>query len=364
VGERASVRFNTGRALTTTVGVDTLGYVYNVGLSFPSPNGLGAVPTPGSNPRIANISTGVTQFGVAGYVEEVLHAGPVDVTAGSRLESLHYGGNAHTVFDPRAVVRARVHPRVTAIAATGLFHQPPPVFALVPQAGNPNLLPQRAWQSSVGFETTLPLQLETRVTGFYSRMWDLPRSTYAIVSTPSGPMRALALSDGEGRAYGVEVLIRRRLERGIYGWVSYTLSRSERFVGNGRVVPFTYDQTHVLNVAASWDIDRHWRVGARFQLATGSPTSQVNGAIYDADSDSYRPQYVSDAARLPTYHQLDLRVDYNFRAGPLRMALYADVLNVYWAQNAEGWVYQYDYMARQPLPGIPILPTIGVRGEL
>jgi outer membrane receptor protein involved in Fe transport len=338
--------------------------VYNVGVSFPEPSGFGAVPSPASNPRVADITSNVTQLGIAGYVEEVLHNGPVEFTAGSRIEAIRYSGHTFVVPDPRMVARVRVHPRVTAVAATGLFHQAPPFFALIPQAGNPDLLPQKAWQSSLGVELRFPLEIEARVTGFFSRMWQLPRATYAIVMTPNGPMRALALSDGEGRAYGAEFLIRRRLERGIYGWLSYTISRSERFIGDGRVVPFTYDQTHVLNLAASWDIDHHWRVGARFQLATGSPTSMVNGAIFDSDSDSYRPQYVSEADRLPTFHQLDVRVDYLFRVGPLHMGAFLDVLNVYNAQNAEGWVYQYDYMARRPLPGLPILPTLGIRGEL
>lgn len=365
VGQRASVRIPTGRSLATTVGMDTLGYIYSVDLAFPSPGGFGSVPPPLSNPRVANLRSSVIQFDVSAYVEEVLRTGILEFTTGMRLAHLNYQGNQHWVADPRAVLRLRVRDNVTAIASTGWFHQAPPFFALIPQAGNPNLLPQRAWQSSLGVETTLPFQIETRVTGFFNRMWQLPRPTFNdAVPTAQGAARALALSDGEGRAYGLEVLVRRRLERGIYGWLSYTLSRSERFIGNGRVVPFTFDQTHVLNLAASWDIDGRWRIGTRFQLATGAPTSLITGAIYDADLDGYRPVYVSEADRLPTYHQLDARVDYKFRLGPLQVSAYLDVLNVYWAQNAEGWVYQYDFMARRPRPGIPILPTLGIRGEL
>mgnify|MGYP001765410834 CR=1 FL=1 len=37
------------------------------------------------------------------------------------------------------------------------------------------------------------------------------------------------------------------------------------------------------------------------------------------------------------------------------------MLNLYYAQNAEGVVYQYDYERSAPLPGIPILGTIGIR---
>jgi TonB family protein len=367
VGQRFSVRVPTGHTLTTTVGVDALGYIYEAGFSSAQSGGIGAVPAPGANPRVITVTGGVTQHDVTPYVEGVVRSGPLEFTSGTRLAFLTYQGHSHVVADPRMVARLRVRPDTVVIGSTGLFHQAPPFFGLLPQFGNPNLLPQRAWQSSLGIELDLPFDIEARLTGFFNRMWQLPRATYSsnyARPTQDGAGRAFAVSDGEGRAYGLEVLIRRKLQRGVYGWLSYTLSRSERFIGEGRVVPFTYDQTHVLNLAASWDIDRRWRLGARFQLATVAPTSRIDDAIYDADADSYRPVYQSEADRLPTYHQLDVRVDYRFRAGPLEMSAYLDVLNAYWAQNAEGWVYQYDYADRRPRAGIPILPTLGIRGEL
>jgi hypothetical protein len=135
-------------------------------------------------------------------------------------------------------------------------------------------------------------------------------------------------------------------------------------------VPFTFDQTHVLNLAVSWNINTRWRLGARFQLATGNPTRPVTGAFYDADTDRFRPLFPAqqegggDRERLPTFHQLDVRVDYRFRLGPFDMSAYLDVINTYYAQNTEAWLYQYDFARRTNFPGVPILPTLGVTGEL
>lgn len=368
-GTRASVRVNTG-SLTTSVGVDAIGYDYTADISYSSPPGFAAVPAPQANSIVVKLSNGVTQLGVAGWIEQVVRAGPVEVTAGTRVELMAYQGNRFVTMDPRVVARARVHERATVIASTGLFHQPPPVFAIIPQVGSPNLLPQRAWQSSVGTELTLPQHFELRLTGFFNRMWQLPRASYEFVEAQDsqGAMRARALSDGEGRAYGLEFQLRRQINSGVYGWISYTLSRSERFIGDGRVVPFTYDQTHILNFALSWQVHPRIRLGAKFQLATGAPTSLVNCnptcGVYDADVDGYRPQYIAEADRLPTFHQLDLRADYNFMLGPLKMSAFVDVLNSYYARTAEGWIYQFNYVDRRPRPGLPILPTIGIRGEL
>src|SRR5207248_2850176 len=52
-----------------------------------------------------------------------------------------------------------------------------------------------------------------------------------------------------GRAYGLEVLLRRQSKNGPYGWLSYTLSRSERY-RDGGWVPYDFDRSHLVNVVA------------------------------------------------------------------------------------------------------------------
>ena len=51
-----------------------------------------------------------------------------------------------------------------------------------------------------------------------------------------------------------------------FGWVSYTLSRSERFLPGGPHSLFSFDQPHVLNVAVSYKTGG-WRFGTRFLFA-------------------------------------------------------------------------------------------------
>ncbi|MEZ4408367.1 MAG: TonB family protein [Polyangiales bacterium] len=370
LGERASLKVPTGRYLTTTLGLDVLTISFDADLRVPLPDSIGGVPPPAFDPTVVAFRPRISQLSIATYIEEALRVGPVELTAGLRMDRLIYAAVDTTVADPRMVMRYRFGPRVTAQVASGFFPQAPPFFQLVPEVRNPRLRPQRSWQSSAGVELTLPAHIEARLTGFYTRMYNLQRTTNETINTPDGPERLNVADDGQGRSYGMEVLIRRRLERGVYGWVSYTLSRSERFVEGGAVVPFPFDQTHVLNVALSWNINTHWRVGARFQLATGNPRRIITGSYYDADRDNYRPTYNgrtddgSDLERLPVYHQLDVRVDYRFRAGPLRMSAYLDVINAYYAQNTENWLYQYDFARRTGFPGLPILPAIGLTGEL
>jgi hypothetical protein len=68
-------------------------------------------------------------------------------------------------------------------------------------------------------------------------------------------------------------------------------------------------------------------------------------------------------ARLPFFHQLDLRIEKSRKNGPMRWTLFVDVQNVYFARNPLGVTYNYDYSASAHIQGIPFLPIFGVRGE-
>ncbi len=109
-----------------------------------------------------------------------------------------------------------------------------------------------------------------------------------------------------------------------------------------------------------------WEVGARFRLVSGNPTTPILGpAYYDADADTYVPRYGEPAsARLPTFHQLDLRVDKKWTFRHWSLGVYLDVQNVYNQQNPEATLYSFDYTQSTSVSGLPILPSLGVRGEL
>jgi hypothetical protein len=112
-----------------------------------------------------------------------------------------------------------------------------------------------------------------------------------------------------------------------------------------------------------------WTFGARYTLASGRPVNDLldpegDDAVYDADEDDIDADSRGRITRLPLFHQLDLRVDRAFTVGPLDCSIFLDIINVYNAANAESWQYNYDFTRRAPVPGLPFLPTIGVKGVL
>jgi hypothetical protein len=98
---------------------------------------------------------------------------------------------------------------------------------------------------------------------------------------------------------------------------------------------------------------------------TGNPTTPVVAAVYDARVGAYRPIYGElNSEREPAFHQLDLRVEKQWTISDAKLAVYLELMNATNRQNPAGVRYSYDYSKRETVSGLPILPNLGVRGEL
>ncbi|MEO1262832.1 MAG: TonB-dependent receptor [Bacteroidota bacterium] len=115
------------------------------------------------------------------------------------------------------------------------------------------------------------------------------------------------LLSGEGRAYGMELSVKKN-KGAVTGFVSYTLSRSERRVpgiNNGEYYASNYDKTHDLSITASWKINEQWRLSSNFAFTTGRPVTYPESRyVFDGIT---IPHYDNrNGARIPAYHRLDL----------------------------------------------------------
>jgi len=151
-----------------------------------------------------------------------------------------------------------------------------------------------------------------------------------------------------------------------FGWVAYTLSRSTRHNGPGQPERlFEYDQTHVLTLLGSYDLGRGWQVGGRFRYVSGNPYTPCLGGVLQAGAGVYACQSGPLlSARLPPFHELDLRVDKTWKFEHWKLTTYLDVQNVYNRANPEGVLYNFNYTTTRYQSGLPILPSLGIRGEI
>ena len=289
------------------------------------------------------------------------------VTPQFRLQIMTFAGYQGTPasFDrafvspePRLALRYQLTAHVALKGAVGLYAQPPDPSAFSRDFGNPNIVPERGTQYIVGAEGELWPGLTAEIDLFWKSLRDL-------VVAGENPGDPPLDNDGIGRAYGGEILIRQNLGKRLFGWLAYTLSRSERKDHPDQSwYPFEFDQTNILTVMLSYFLPRGFEVGGRYRYVTGDPYTPVAGAFYDSVSDSYTPLAgPTNGARLGSFSQLDLRVDKVFTFDRWRFSIYLDVQNVLRADNPEAVGYNYNYTIANPITGLPLLPILGIRGD-
>jgi TonB family protein len=243
-------------------------------------------------------------------------------------------------------------------AAVGLYHQPPrfvlPLPGLDTMPLKYGLL--QSIQSSLGAEIPLSQHFSASVEGYFAYMdptiFDLTINSQtlntvgnvSLIPTSTLPPQTTAqevldrlLVPHTGRAYGLETLIRRQAKSGLYGWLSYTLSRSERYK-DGAWAPYDFDRTHLVNLVAGMLLPRNWDVGVRLQYQSGKPATTTYGY---------------NTARTNGYDRIDIRVDKRAVYRGWLLDFYVDLINA-------------ALLPEEVMPGATIryvLPTAGIRGR-
>lgn len=286
-------------------------------------------------------------FGVRGDVVVTIDD-RLEVTPGVRADLYASDGASAVGVDPRVAGRLTVSERVALLSTFGVAHQPPAFVVPVPgfQPGGLRGGLQRALQQSLGLELDLGDDTLLTTTVFQNAFFNMtdplgasepeldgcapgafPAESLAgdyVVSRDNPPDCAARFEPGTlgpdrsggggqaassrggrravnlfevrtlGSAYGLEVFLKRKLTRRFGGFVSYTLSRSTRSYERRQYVA-AFDRTHVLNVAAAYDLGRRWRAGGRVMFYTGLPTPP----------NPFEP----DKTRLPPFFRADARLE-------------------------------------------------------
>jgi TonB family protein len=319
-----------------------------------------------------------TGFRPAWYVEAELT--PLDrlrVVPGMRLDFARDSG--HADFSPRLNARydlvkgqgadpgagVAFKRRTTLKGGVGVYDQPPEFQETDPVFGTENLESNHSVHYSVGVEQELTRQIDLGVEGFYKDL------TNQVARGPSAAGGYIYNNLGTGRVEGIETLLKYKPDERFFGWLAYTLSRSLRQDGPGQEeYKFQYDQTHNLIILGSYRLGRGWEFGARFRIVSGPLQTPVVAhpslpAVYSADAGTYVPlQGKPFTERLPLFHQLDVRVDKRWQFKSWALSAYLDVQNVYNNPAKEDWIYNFDFSRRGYQTGVPIIPSIGLRGEL
>jgi len=308
-----------------------------------------------------------------------------DWTLEAGLRGSYFQNGNFWRLSPRLSVEYAVSPSVRVQAAYGRYHQyltleTSQLFTgfdtwLMSDRGVP---PASSDQLVLGVTTRFGNGWRAEIEGYGRTMLGLFRED-PFSSGNAGVPYAERFQIGDGRAYGMEVLLRRKTGA-LTGVLSYTLGRTERRfpnineVGTGGSQYYTpkYDRTHDLTLVANYRLTGAWRLTGTFSYSTGQPYTRPEQQFSTVDS-PFQPSTTEQTVlispfnndRLPPYHRLDLgatRTGQFF--GIAEYEFTVQVINAYARRNI--WFYQYERqddgrLERTEVPQIPVpIPNLSL----
>lgn len=364
---REEVNFDLSERLTLSAGLDIMATHYGYEASGPPIPRPDEVPPPFlSRQTIYDRESSFAALPAA-FLEAVWRITPsFKLIPGIRVDFDTYARDGWV--DPRLVGFWQLFERTLLKGGLGLFQQPPDFrFGQSTRTfGNPDLKHESALHAMLGVEQRLTDAISLDAQLYFKWMYNLVTQSTAVVVRDGQETLERYANRAFGRSYGAEILLRHELTSRFFGWIAYSISRSERrdiYSKDWRL--FSLDQTQNLIAVVSYKFPYDWIAGVRLRYATGNPFSRIERGVLDADLQRYFPIIPDQifTERVPDFFQIDVRIDKRFVFEKWMFTVYLDVQNVTNRANPEATTYNYDYTKHAFLSGLPIFPSLGLKGE-
>lgn len=141
---------------------------------------------------------------------------------------------------------------------------------------------------------------------------------------------------GKGRAYGLELIAKKKSGK-LTGWISYTLSKTERKINginDNQWYNARMDKTHDISVVATYQLNPKWTLSGLFLYSTGNAVTFPIGK-YELNGQTIFQYNSRNADRMPAYHRMDLSATYEPESNKrFRGSWTFGIYNLYGRQNA------------------------------
>lgn len=333
---------------------DWIRYVYEQSDFRPDPTQQYIVLTP--EEYDSSLSAAETQL--AAYADYAWTLGDFTWTPGMRYE--RDGFSDKSAVAPRLLLSWQPDAVTRVWTGGGVYHQAPRYLDIAADPSNLDLKSERSTQWVLGYSRYLRQDLRFSAEGYYQQLDDLIVFDDRTTNT--------AINIGEGSATGAELMLAKRMGGSWSASATYSYSRARRDdkLGEGEYAA-DWDRPHAFGIVSAWQPSDRWTFSAKFKYASGRPTDAFvvhSDVLGDEGPVRFSKELTrTNAERLPAYHSLSLRADYQRRFGPVSLVAYLDILNVYARENANG--YEWDERRGvNIIEGLDeALPTIGLRFE-
>jgi hypothetical protein len=290
------------------------------------------------------------KYGVFSQISGKIWKDRLGVTAGFRFDGNTYSDemkNPLNQLSPRISLSYGLNERWFLNASVGHYKQLPAYTTLGYTEGG--VLVNRfndlkyigVTHYIVGVEFLPDATSKFSVEGFYKDYGHYPVSIRDSISLANkgGDFGVVGdepvLSIGEGRAYGFEVLYRKKILDKMTLLLTYTHVRSEFAGFTDEYIPSAWDARNIINALVSRKLKRNWTIGLKWKYSGGAPYTpydEYTSSLVQAWNIQGRP-YLDysryNSQRLTSFHQLDIRVDKEYFFDKWSLNLYMDIQNFY-----------------------------------
>ncbi len=290
------------------------------------------------------------RYGLFGSVNKALANERLLLSFGIRTDWNNWNSSMSDPLDqisPRLSASYALTPELTVSANVGRYFQLPPYTVMGYRDSEGNLVNAdngvtyiQNDQLVAGLQYVFPSNTKVSVEGFWKEYSNYPFTTrdsinLANLGADFGVIgNEPVVSIGEGRAYGVEFLIQRKLYNGLFGIAALTLVRSEFTDKNGDYVPSSWDNQFILSLTAGKKFGTNWEVGTRVRLIGGPPFTPV-----DEETSALIPVWDVNQQGVPDYdrlneerasfsYQIDFRIDKKYFFEKWSLNFYLDIENI------------------------------------
>lgn len=292
---------------------------------------------------------GFSQYGAFADYSRPLFNNQLQLYIGLRIDGNNYNkqmSNPFKQLSPRLSLSHPLSPQWTINAHTGWYHQIPPAVLLA-YKNNGILLNKNNLDYMSNIHTGLGIEHITdngyrfRLEGFMKKYNNYPfllkdsislanaNANYVVVGDQ------LATSNSTGIAYGIEFQAKQKMKKNFFWNLTYSYVVSQFENKQGKLSSSAWDNRHAASITLGKLLPKQWQIGCRWTIAGGSPYTPYNQAlsaqkqVWDILQRGLADYNQLNEATLPTYHQLDIRIDKHFNFKKWRFSFWLDLQNVY-----------------------------------
>ena len=305
------------------------------------------------------------------YVEDEITLGSLSLNPGVHFDLFAASGKTYPSFQPRLSARWAVTDSWTLKAGYSRMaqyvHRLPfarvslPVDTWVPVTDK--IPPQESDQWSTGVYYTGVPGWSMSMELYYKDLRNVLEFRNNRLVFSGADQWEQTVATGIGRAYGAEWLVE-KTTGSLTGWLSYTLSKSERrvpdgTVNNGQWFPYVNDRRHKISFYADYVLSERIDFSATWQFATGDRMSVPTHHSFTIGEDGLHDQlYIPSRNNwtVPSTHRLDVSVNFRKKLARGERVWNVGIYNLYAARNPDFMSYgenrylgvrddepQYDY---------------------